>query len=310
MPNYKERAQKKALKDALKSAKQEEMRAQKETKEQRKAEKAHLASLHSAGVTKFTNSSGEVEVIPLNEARKRWGQAQGHHGQVGGIASGKKRRELKAAQSVEVVHKVGGVWNCDGCDTFDCIRDISIFAFGNVTNVDVLLWMHNHHVCGDVKCKKCDGVVEVTCSSGEFRKVCGECGSRGRGFYSGWFSRTKLVPVTAMGLLWSIVSGVPFKFAKFDAARGVSGACWSRWVRSVGEVIAGANERVRCEKPVSWATSQWDEVCFGSRKCQRGKRVRHSGPQWALTSVHVDGDAQWKCSDTWFLTGKRQPWHH
>ena len=112
------------------------------------------------------------------------------------------------------------------------------------------------------------------------------------------------------GLLWSIVSGVPFKFAKFDAARGVSGACWSRWVRSVGEVIAEANERVRREKPVSWATSQWDEVCFGSRKCQRGKRVRHSGPQCALTGVHVDGDAQWKCSDTWFLTGKRQPWHH
>ena len=50
-------------------------------------------------------------MIPSSEARKRWGQAQGHHGQVGSIASGKKRRELKATQSVEVVHKVGGVWN-------------------------------------------------------------------------------------------------------------------------------------------------------------------------------------------------------
>ena len=85
-------------------------------------------------------------------------------------------------------------------------------------------WCEPAHFPNDSRCdkgvarfdhRKCDGVVEVTCSSGEFR--------------------------------------------------------WSRWVRSVGEVIAEANERVRREKPVSWATSQWDEVCFRESEVSKRK---------------------------------------
>ena len=91
-----------------------------------------------------------------------------------------------------------------------------------------------------------------------------------------------------MGLVWSIVEGHPYKFAKAGAAKGVSAQTWSLWVRSIGEVLAEANERSRREQHVSWSVSQWDEVAFGSRKYQKGKRVRHGGAQWALTGVRVE----------------------
>ena len=148
-------------------------------------------------------------------------------------------------------------------DTFDCIRDISIFALGNVTNVDVLLWMHDHHVCSDVKCKKCDGVVEVTCNSGEFRKVCGECGSRGRGFYSGWFSRTNW----CQSLRW-VFSGLlspechsSLQSSMQRGAGGVGLVGFEVWVRCLLKPTDESDVR----SPFSWATSQWDEVCFAQR---------------------------------------------
>ena len=33
---------------------------------------------------------------------------------------------------------------------------------------------------------------------------------------------------------------------------------------------------------------QWDEVAMGTRKYHRGRRVRQSGVQWAVTGAHVD----------------------
>ena len=43
-------------------------------------------------------------------------------------------------------------------------------------------------------------------------------------------------------------------------------------------------ENVGTQGP-QWTTSQWDDVAFGTRKCQRRRRVRHSGVQWFLRGV-------------------------
>ena len=98
--------------------------------------------------------------------------------------------------------------------------------------------------------------------------------------------------VHAMGLLWSITPGIPRKHAQWGPAKGTSKKLWSSWVQSVGEVLAEQNERRRREPGAPWTTSQWDEVAMGSRKYQRGRRVRQSGVQWALTGVRISPDSQ------------------
>ena len=42
-------------------------------------------------------------------------------------------------------------------------------------------------------------------------------------------------------------SGIPFKHAKNAAAKGVTKGCWSRWVRSIGDVLCEENEKRRRE---------------------------------------------------------------
>ena len=100
-------------------------------------------------------------------------------------------------------------------------------------------------------------------------------------------SRSNLSPVQAMGVVWSVVSGIPFKHAKNTAAKGVTKDCWSRWVRSIGEVLCEENEKCHRANTTAWKESQWDEVAFGTRKYQRGRRQRQSGVQWAVTGVRV-----------------------
>ena len=94
--------------------------------------------------------------------------------------------------------------------------------------------------------------------------------------------------VHLVGTVWSSAGCDGFEC--LANIKGVSAQIWigaSGFV-SVGEVLAEANERSRSEQHVSWSVSQWDEVAFGSRKYHKGKRVRHSGAQWALTGVRVE----------------------
>ena len=86
-------------------------------------------------------------------------------------------------------------------------------------------------------------------------RECNKCALWRDSLYTGWFSHVRLCLVSAMGLVWSIVEGHPYKFAKAGVAKGVSAQTWSLWFRSIGEVLAEANERSRREQHVSWSVT-------------------------------------------------------
>ena len=54
------------------------------------------------------------------------------------------------------------------------------------------------------------------------------------GAMRGWFSGSKIGPVKALALVWSIVNGIPLRFARHGACPGTSSNVWARWVQSVG----------------------------------------------------------------------------
>ena len=92
----------------------------------------------------------------------------------------------------------------------------------------------------------------------------------------------------AVGLLWCTCSGMPLKFSRQPPAkrsRRVCGVNRSESTATPPEVIAEQNDRKRRSQGPQWTTSQWDDVAFGTPKCQQKRRVRHSGVQWFLRGV-------------------------
>ena len=53
-------------------------------------------------------------------------------GQVGGLhrRAALRSRQAETQGMFNVVHKVGVCWTCQGCDNFDCLVDVDVFAFG------------------------------------------------------------------------------------------------------------------------------------------------------------------------------------
>ena len=94
--------------------------------------------------------------------------------------------------------------------------------------------------------QKCGGKEDLHPHGGtKIGRKCAHCGLFRVSAFVGWFSHVKLGAVSALGLLWTIVEGIPYKFAMTATAKGVSAHTWSLWVRSVGEVLAESNERAR-----------------------------------------------------------------
>ena len=78
---------------------------------------------------------GQKQQVPVKVAKRFYGQNQGHRGAEGVEKSLKTRRmEAEALDVGPVVHPVGTVWSCAGCDGFECLANISIFAFGGVSD--------------------------------------------------------------------------------------------------------------------------------------------------------------------------------
>ena len=145
------------------------------------------------------------------DGQEVYGQDHGHRGAEGVVKSVKTRRmKVEALDVGPVVHPVGTVWSCAGCDGFECLA-ISIFAFGGVSDMEVVQWMCSHHVGGNMLCKKCGGQQELFRTKERLGRKYNQCTLLRDSPYTEWFSHVWLGPVSAMGLVWSIVEGHPYK---------------------------------------------------------------------------------------------------
>ena len=114
---------------------------------------------------------------------------------------------------------------------------------------------------------------------------CKRCCKNSKGGRRCFFLGQKTDFVRSMCMLYCIVNGHPYVHCKefHNCGKNV----WTKYVRDVGLVVGEINE-ARFQHPVCWDWGQFDEVAFGTRKYHRGKRVRKSGVQWALTGVKMD----------------------
>ena len=95
--------------------------------------------------------------------------------------------------------------------------------------------------------------------------------------------RSRLLPsVLAMGVVWNIIAGVPFRFGSAAGAhKNTCGCCWpGSCVNACGKVsskskhtndveetqIVEDKERRRWRNSLLWTSSQWDEVAVVIRK--------------------------------------------
>ena len=132
------------------------------------------------------------------------------------------KRRLKARSTWST--KSGLVGSAKGVTTSICLVDVDVFAFGSVTNWDFLSWFWAHKVFDDDRCRACieGSAVLADLGSGVAGVRCTTCLHERKGALRAWFSRSSLSPVQAMGVVWSVVSGIPFKHAKNGAAKGVT----------------------------------------------------------------------------------------
>ena len=208
--------------------------------EQKVAKKEQVVALAQERKVLFPNADRSEEVISAQEAGRRWMVGREEAARGGAVRGGRastdarrrlqEKRESERARMFPVVHEVGHGWQCLGCEDLKCLDDMTTFRFGSVSNWDVASWMWRHNVFQDRRCRACeDGEVFLHDMGDSALGVrCATCLYTKRGAMRGWFSNSKVGPVKALALVWSIVDGIPLRFARLGACPGTSKEVWAR----------------------------------------------------------------------------------
>ena len=148
-------------------------------------------------------------------------------------------------------------------------------------------WLVSHGLTWtECNYKDCSGKGLVIAHGDGVALKCTTCNKISVGGHRGFWRMGKLGTVMMVNIVFSIIIG--FSLSQLEQFVDINKNTWSSYIQYVGIVLGETLERNRRDPEHKYELAQWDETAFGKRKYQRGKRVRKSGVQWALTVVKVN----------------------